>query len=371
MEDLLCFSILCRYDEEQRELERRKQKAIEDYRRKREKSSGASSLESSGHLTSTSGLLSESHDVSSAVQSPSQSRRAPAVDLQNYQEAGNIAHMARSSANQNKSSVPQSDPTTILEKKVREEIFAEFESPPHQSRDQLAHDEQQNDSMMLSTRNFTSPPGVCSPRHLPTVQDSNIKSMSVHQRSSEGSPISPPPSSLSSTRSPVPKSPTMSTATFTLYTSPPPAQQQPMWVGHTLPHHSQHLQHHQQVMHSQRQQPQTTTAPPVHHSDSNEWTEFASAPYNIGQQETNVGLTALSSTMSTCTDGLPSSYSTPTLGTLTSCAGSGGLGGALVGHPQQRTVLSEFDPIHLSTAGAGGIVSSELCPVHPPIKHRT
>lgn len=75
--------------------------------------------------------------------------------------------------------------------------------------------------------------------------------------------------------------------------------------------------------------------------------------------------------MSTCTEGFPSSYSMPALG---SCAGSGGLGGVLVGQPhqqQQRTDLLEFDPIHLNTAGGGGGVSSELGPVHPTSKHRT
>lgn len=375
---------MCRYDEEQRQLERRKQEEIEKYRRTREKSSGANSLESSGHLTSTSGLLSESHDVVNAVKSPSQSSRAPVVDLKIYQEAGNIAQVTHSSVNQDKSSVPQleSDPTAILEKKVREEIFAEFESPSHQSHDQRAHDEQQNDAMMLSTRNFTSPPGVRSPRHLPTVQDSNMKSMPVvhqhgsklYQRSSEGSPMSPPPSSSSSSRSPVPRSPTMPAATFTLQTSPPPAQQQPMLGGTTLPHHAQHLQHHhQQVAASQRQQQQTMTAQHVHHSDSSEWTEFTSAPYNVGQQETTTGSTALlTSSTSTYTDGFRSSYSTPT---LTSCTGSGALGGMLVENPQQqqqqRTDVSEFDPIHSSTAGGGGGMSSELGPIQPPCKYRT
>ena len=344
-------------------------------------SSGASSLESSGHLPTDGEQSSEPRDVATTMQSPRQSRRAPVVDLQNYQEASNIACDTRSStANQEQPSVVplKSDPTTILEKKVREEIFAEFESPPNQGRNQQAHDEQQqNYDMMMSTRNFTSPPGIRSPRHLPTVQDSSTKSMQMvhhhgsklHQRTPEGSPMSPPPSSSSSTRSPVPRSPTMPTATFTLQTSPPPAQQQSVWGSHSLPHHAQQ---HQLPIQSRQQQPPTAASQQIHHSDSSEWTEFTSAPYNIGQPETTVGPTSLMTPPTTLSEGFPSSYSTPALSTLASSVIGGG-GGMAIGHhqPQQRTDLSEFDPIHSNTASGSGGASNELHHIQPPYKHRT
>ena len=324
--------------------------------RKREASSGASSLENSGHLPPSREMSCETRDTPTEIQSPSQSRRAPVVDLQNYQEGSAISSVAPSIDHRKR------DPAADLEKRVKDELFAEWEGSPNQG-----HNQQAESDMTASTRNISSPPGVRGHRQLPTVQDLSSKSVhSVYQYSSklraEGSPMSPPPPSTDVNRSPVPRSPTIPTATFTLQTSPsPPAQPQPIWGSHSLPHHVQPPQQQQQLH-------KVSTAQHIHHSDSNEWTDFTSAPYSVGQ-ESSATLSATVAGPSPSRgypEGFPASYSTPALSALTTCGGGAGAGGAGV-QPQPRTGtdVSEFDPIAVSSASGGG-VSNET---HH--KHRT
>ena len=347
------------------------------------------------------------------IQSPSQSRRTPVVDLRNYQEASpsvNVIAHPSSSSSQEVSSAPlqKRDLTADLEKKVKSELLAEWDTAAGHSSQQSHDEQQQSYDLMMSTRNFTSPTGIRSPRHLPSVQDSNAKTVhvvqgsKVHPRASEGGPMSPPPLPAASSRSPVPQSPTIPAATFTLQTSPPPANKLVLWGSHSLPHHAQQQslpqqqqqqqqQQHQQgrhVTHQQQQQVsqhlhQVTTAHHIHHSDSNEWTEFTSAPFNVGQESSGGG--TVSTTVaplvvqppSTFSEVFPSSYSTPALGALTNCGGGGGqqLHHHQQQHQQGRGVggadLSEFDPIAVSTAG-GSSVSCELQQHgRAPFKNRT
>ena len=382
-----------RFEEEKRELEKRKRKALEEYHLKKKLSSSASSLDNSGPLPTSRKSSSDSHDIP-LTQSPNQSRRVPVVDLENYQEADKIGSVSlTSSSNQELPSLPplKRDPAADLEKKVRDALMAEWgESPPNHS-----HNQHETD-MTLSTRNFTSPPGIRSPRHLISVQDLHAKLSHVHgskayhhpshhhhhQKGAEGSPISPPPP----TRSPVPRSPTMPAASFTLPTSPPPAPQQPIWMSrshpqhpsyHTQPqpHHQVHQHHH--IVTSTASTGMTTAPKGVPHSDSGEWTEFTSAPCNVvGQESTLAPPSGVAVSHSTFSEGFPASHSTPALGTLMSCGSGGSLitgsGGGQHQQPLHQKVgadLSEFDPIAVSTSG--GSIPSELHQNQPPFKHRT
>ena len=379
---------MCRFEEEQRELEKRKKRALEEYLQKKKLSSSASSLDNSGPLPTSRKSSTDSHDIP-LTQSPNQSRRGPVVDLENYQEAGKIGTVSlSSSSSQELPSLPplKRDPAADMEKKVRDELMVEWgESPPNRS-----HNQQEPD-MTLSTRNFSSPPGIRSPRHLTSVQDFHAKTSHVHgsakayhhhqqarsqphhHRGVEGSPLSPPPPLPS--QSPVPRSPTLPTATFTLPTSPPPVSQQSVWTSRSQP--QQPLYHTQPHHHGQYHQNVTSTASSmashgIHHSDSNEWTEFTSAPYGIGGQDSTLALpSTVGASRSTFSEGFPASHSTPALGTLTN-SGSGGL---LTGHNHQQsqqkvgTDVSEFDPITVSSSG--GSMPSELHQTQPPFKHRT
>ena len=360
-----------RFEEEQRELEKRRQRAIKDYLRKREASSGTSSLENSDPLPPS---RESSCDIHTEIQSPSQSRRAPAVDLHNYQEGGTIGGTSRE---QQCAQRQKRDPAADLEKRVKDELFAEWEGSPNHS-----HNQQTAESdMTMLNRNFSSPPGVRGPRQ---VQDLSSKSAHVVYPSklpAEGSiPMSPPPLQSSSTdavRSPVPPSPTLPTATFRLQTSPsPPAQAQPTWGSHSLPPHVQpapyhhhHPQQHQALSQQQHQQ-KVTTAQHIHHSDSNEWTDFTSAPYGVGPESSaTLSATIPGSSPSRYTDGFPASYSTPALSGLTSSGAGGGGGQQLHAQPKTGTDVSEFDPIPVSTASGGVGVASE--PHRSSFKQRT
>ena len=382
---------MCRFEEEQRELEKRKKRALEEYHQKKKLGSSASSLDNSGPLPTSRKSSTDSHDVP-LTQSPNQSRRGPVVDLENYQEAGKIGTVSLSSSSSQELHVPslpplKRDPAADMEKKVRDELMAEWgDSPPNQS-----HNQQEPD-MTLSTRNFSSPPGIRSPRHLTSVQDLHAKTLHVHGSSSskayhhqqarsqphhhrrvEGSPLSPPPPLAS--QSPVPRSPTLPTATFTLPTSPPPVSQQSVWTSrsqpqkplhHTQPHH--HVQYHQNATGTAS----SMASCAIHHSDSGEWTEFTSAPCGIEGQDSTLALpSTVGASHSTFSEGFPASHSTPALGTLMS-SGSGGL---LAGHNHQQsqqkvgTDVSEFDPMAVSSSGGG--MPSELHQAQPPFKHRT
>ena len=398
----MVFFSLHRFDEEQRELEKRKRRALEEYHQKKLTSS-ASSLDNSGPLPTSRKSSMDSHDIP-LTQSPNQSRRgAPVVDLENYQEAGRIGTVSHSSSSglELPPSLPplKRDPAADMEKKVRDELMAEFDHSHSQQEPSAT-----TSDMALSTRNYTSPPGVCSPRHLTSsVQDLHAKSMSHvhvhgssssskayhhhphpqqlqashlhhhHHRGAEGSPLSPPPP-LSSSQSPVPQSPTLPpTATFMLATSPPPVSRQSVWTSRSQPHHQAH---HHNVQHQHQQNaPATTVSQGFYHSDSGEWTEFASAPFGVGGQDSTLRVVLPS-------DGFTASHSTPALCTLTS-SGSGGLlaGGHSHHHhhqhqpPQQKVVggadLSEFDPIAAATSSGSPMPVSELQQPQPPFKHRT
>ena len=255
-------------------------------------------------------------------------------------------------------------------------------SPPNQS-----HNQQEPD-MTLSTRNFSSPPGIRSPRHLTSVQDMHAKTWhahasskgyhhhqqdhSHHHRGAEGSPLSPPPP-----QSPVPRSPTLPAATFTLPTSPSPVSQQPMWMSRSQPsYHHTHSHHHIQHQQNVTSTSNAAISQGIHHSDSGEWTEFASAPYSVGGQEsTLISTSTVVVSRLTPSEGFPISHSTPALGTLMN-SGSGGL---LAGQHQHQlsqtqqkvgTDLSEFDPI--AVGSSGGSLPSELQhQSQAPFKHRT
>ena len=263
---------------------------------------------------------------------------------------------------------------------MRDELMAEWAeslstNPSHNQQGEPT-------DMTLSTRNFSSPPGIRGPRHLTSsVQDLHAKTSTSHTHGSspkayhhhhqqqeahsshlhhhghrggvEGSPLSPPPPVPS--QSPVPRSPTMTTATFMLATSPPPVSQQSVWMTRSQPHH--HVQpaphRHNNVQH----QNVTGVAPPssIHHSDSGEWTEFTSAPYSsIGGGQDSTSMLALPS-RSTFSDGFPASHSTPALSALINSGGSAD--------------VSEFDPIAVSSSGVG--TPSELHQAQPPFKQRT
>ena len=116
--------------------------------------------------------------------------------------------------------------------------------------------------------------------------------------------------------------------------------------------------------------PAATVSQGFYHSDSGEWTEFASAPYSVGGQDSTLHVVLPS-------DGFTASHSTPALCTLTS-SGSGGLlaGGHSHHHHQQQPPqqkvgggadLSEFDPIAAATSSGSPMPVSE----QPPFKHRT
>ena len=81
----MCVCLLCRIEEEQRKLEKRKQKMIEDFQ-KRKHSSGNSSLESSSGLIESRKVSTTSYD-SIPMQSPPQGRRF--AKLNEYEEAVN------------------------------------------------------------------------------------------------------------------------------------------------------------------------------------------------------------------------------------------------------------------------------------------
>lgn len=380
--------LVYRFEEEQRELEKRKRRALEEYHQKKKLSSSTSSLDNSGPLPTSRKSSTDSHDIP-LIQSPNQSRKVPTVDLENYQEAREIGSVLYTTSASNKElpSLPplKKDPAADMEKKVRDELMAEWgESPPNQSHNQ------QDPDMMLSTRNFSSPPGIRSPRHLTSVQDLHAKTWHTHpsskayhhqqqphphhHRGAEGSPLSPPPPS----QSPVPRSPTLPTATFMLPTSPPVSQQQSMWTSrsqpqqHSYPQPHHHMQHHQNVTNA------ASVGVPhgIHHLDSGEWTEFTSAPYSEGGRET---LLASTSTVAmshlTLSDGFPASHSTPALGTLTNSASGVSLTGQhhhQLSQTQQKvgTDLSEFDPIAVSSSG-GSIPSELQNQSQAPLKHRT
>lgn len=379
-----------RFEEEQHELEKRKRRALEEYRQKKKLSSSSSSLDNSGPLSTSRKSSTDPHDVPQ-TQSPSQSRRGPVVDLEIYQEAGKIGTVSlSSSSSQELPSLPplKRDPAADMEKKVRDELMAEF--------DQSTHNQQEPESMALSTRNFSSPPGVRSPRHLTSVQDLHAKTSHVlgsskayhsqhqqpahshvrhhHRGGAEGSPLSPPPPVPLPSQSPVPRSPTLPTATFMLPTSPPPpvSQQSAVWTSRSQPHHMQPHHHHgnmqHQFQHNVTGMAGTTISQSIRHSDSGEWTEFTSAPYGVDGRDPVLTLPSV--------DGFPASHSTPALGTLTN-SGSGGLLAGHTHHHQQgqgsqqkaETYVSEFDPIAVSTLGDG--VPGELHQAQPPFKHRT
>ena len=352
------FFFVPRFEAEQRELEKRRKKAIEEYHQKKS-SSSASSFDNSGQLPTSRKSSMDSHDIPLTT-SPSQSRRVHMVDLENYQEAGKIDSISLTSSGHELPSLPplKRDPAADMEKKVKSELMAEWgEGPSNQTRDQQEHD------MALSTRNFSSPPGIRSPRHLTNVQDLHAKTSHIHgsskaygqhhHRGAEGSPLSPP--LPRSNQSPVPRSPTLPAATFTLPTSPPPVSQQSMWTSRlqsqkqqpsylTHPRHYGSYQHH----HNEANVSSAgTTAGGIHHSDSGEWTEFASAPYRVEQDSTPPLPSTVAPSCSTFSEGFSTSLSTPALGTLMS-SGSGGL---LVGQQKVETDVSEFDPIAMSSSG--------------------
>lgn len=350
---------LPRFEAEQQELEKRRKKAIEEYHQKKS-SSSSSSLDNSGQLPTSQNSSMDSHDISLTT-SPSQSRRVPVVDLENYQEAGKIGSVSlTSSSGHELPSLPslKRDPAADMEKKVKSELMAEWgEGPSNQT-----HNQQERD-MALSTRNFSSPPGIRSPRHLTNVQDLHAKTphmhgsskayVQQHHRGAEGSPLSPP--LPRSNQSPVPRSPTLPAATFTLPTSPPPVSQQSIWTSRlhsqqlhhchlTQPRHYVSYQHHHNAIDASSA---GTTTGGVQHLDSGEWTEFASAPYGLGQDSTPPLPSTVLPSCSTFSEGFSTSLSTPALGTLTS-SGSGGL---LVGQQKVETDVSEFDPIAVSSSG--------------------
>ena len=120
-----------------------------------------------------------------------------------------------------------------------------------------------------------------------------------------------------------------------------------------------------------------TTVHHIHHSDSSEWTEFASAPFKVGQEASSGGSASsmMGAPPSSFSEGFPTSYSTPALSGLTNCGGVGG-GVVVLGHQQQQqpprvgTDVSEFDPIPVSTA-TGSMTNELQQHVQPPHKHRT
>ena len=395
------YPLVHRFEEEQRELEKRKRRALEEYHQKKKLNSSASSLDNSSPLPTSRKSSTDSHDIP-LTQSPNQSRRgAPVVDLENYQEAGRIGTVSLSSSSGRElpPSLPplKRDPAADMEKKVRDELMAEFDHGHNQQEPPTT-----TSDMALSTRNFSSPPGIRSPRHLTSsVQDLHAKTTSHvhgsssskayhhhppqqqqashlhhhHHRGAEGSPLSPP-LPLSSSQSPVPRSPTLPTATFMLATSPPPVSQQTIWMSRSQPHPQ--ARHHN-IQHQYQQNttgvPATTLSQGIYHSDSGEWTEFASAPYGEGGQDSMLHVTLPS-------DGFTASHSTPALCTLTGGSGSGGLlaGGHThhqhhhqqqLGSSQQKVGgadVSEFDPIAAVSSSGGPMPSSEL---QQPQQHRT
>jgi hypothetical protein len=218
--------------------------------------------------------------------------------------------------------------------------------------------------------------------HHPQQQQQQAPHLHHHHRGAEGSPLSPPPPLPS--QSPVPRSPTLPpTATFMLATSPPPVSQQTVWMTRSQPQHHVQPHHHSVIQHQGQHSVTGVTAATtdshqgMYHSDSGEWTEFASAPYGIGGQDSTLAPppTVVGTAFS---EGFTASHSTPALCTLTSSGSGGLLAGGHSHHHQQQQLggsqpkvggadLSEFDPIAASSSAG----PSELHQTQPPFKHKT